>query len=429
MRSTCSLLNDISVSQLSSLRRIPVLLIALGALAAAGVLATGAMATAYRAHASSSWKCADPYPAARDPRNPLMLATPPPAGDPLRGASFFVSGPRHGLAAGAIARLVGIDPHNFSDSESWAAFSREVARRLRHESSATRHKVLELEKIASEPEAQRISAFSQGGSPAGVHNQTVKLFCHNFTADPGAIPIINTYFLHGTLHSCATTGQINAYRPKFEAQMRAIASAVGRRPVVWLLELDYLGSSGCIRQGGALPGWESLMRYEVRTLGSLPHAVTYIEAGYSDSNPPGYTARALNNSDISRTQGFYTNDTHLQWTIKEVHWGERISQLTHGAHFIVSTAQNGRGPKLNPHPVTQGIEALCNPPGRGLGPRPTTDPGFWHVDAFLWAIGPGNSSGSCHGGPPANVFWPARAIGLAERAQGKLGPGYAARPY
>ncbi len=75
--------------------------------------------------------------------------------------------------------------------------------------------------------------------------------------------------------------------------------------------------------------------------------------------------------------------------------------MTHGAHFVVNTAQNGQGPLLNKHPPQQGVEDLCNPPGRGLGPRPTTSTGFPHVDAFLWTHVPGNSSGSCNGGPPS----------------------------
>ncbi len=94
----------------------------------------------------------------------------------------------------------------------------------------------------------------------------------------------------------------------------------------------------------------------------------------------------------------------------------------------MNTAQNGRGPKLNPHPVRQGIEDLCNPPGRGLGPRDTTHSGFARADALLWTAVPGNSSG-CGGGPPGGVFYPARAIGLAARANEQLGPGYPSRPY
>lgn len=409
---------------------------ALAAVVAGALGATSASATVHKAHSAGGYGCSDPYSSARNPENPLMLNPAPPPGDPLGGAQFFVDGPRHGSAAGAIAHLLGIDTGtplghplpSFTDSESWATFSQEVANRLPNQSPAVQHEITELEKIASEPETQRISAYSQGGSPAGIYSQTVKLFCHNFTADPNAIPIINTYFLHGTLHGCPSAAKIRAYRPKFKGQINSIARATGNRPVVWLLELDYLGSSSCIAHHGALPGWEGLMHYEVQKLASLPHAVTYIEAGYSDSNHPGYTARALNRSDIRAAEGFYTNDTHLQWTSHEIAWGEKVSRLTHGKHFIVSTSQNGQGPKLNRHPTRQGVEDLCNPPGRGLGPKPNTAPGVRNVDAYLWAIIPGNSSG-CGGGPSGGTFWPARAIGLAQRANGKLGPSSPSAPY
>ena len=52
--------------------------------------------------------------------------------------------------------------------------------------------------------------------------------------------------------------------------------------------------------------------------------------------------------------------------------------------------------------MKDGNEVLCNPPGRGLGPKPTTDTGFPNVDAFAWLDNPGGSSGACvPGAPPA----------------------------
>jgi endoglucanase len=198
---------------------------------------------------------------------------------------------------------------------------------------------------------------------------------------------------------------------------------------VYLLEIDALGSSACIAHSSALPVYEADLRFEINKIAALPHTVVYMEGGYSDSNSPAYTARILNAIGIRKIRGFYTNDTHLQWTINEIRWGQKVSAMTHGAHFLVNTTENGRGPLLNPHPTTQGVEDLCNPPGRGLGPRPTTSTGFAHVDGFVWQHTPGNSSGSCHGGPSAGTFWAQRALGLAARANEKLGPGFPSRPY
>jgi endoglucanase len=132
---------------------------------------------------------------------------------------------------------------------------------------------------------------------------------------------------------------------------------------------------------------------------------------------------------VRKIRGFWTNDTHEDWTINEVRWGERVSRLTHGAQFIVNTATNGQGPLIPADRVHHGNEVLCNPPGRGTGPLPRVNPGYRDVDAFLWTAPPGNSSGACNGGPAAGTFWPAKAIGMAARANGRLGPGFPSQPY
>jgi endoglucanase len=358
--------------------------------------------------------------------NPLALRSAP-GSDPLNGAPFFVDGPRHGSAAGAIGQLVGINTANSPDDVSWATFEGQVTRALRRHRGAARNVGL-LEKIASEPDAQRISSYTQGGTPSGITAETQKLLCDNLTADPGSVMIIDTLFMRGTLKGRVTASEIRAYMPLFEQRINAMVNAIGNHPVLMLLEEDAVGTSYGLTKDGALGAWEAMLRYEVGKVATLPHAVAYVEAGYSDANSPGYTAKVLNAVGVRRIRGFWTNDTHLNWTINEIKWGEEISKKTHGAHFVINTGENGNGPKLNPHPGKQGVEDLCNAPGRALGPRPTTNTGFPLVDAFLWSSVPGNSSG-CGGGPPGGDFWPAKAEGLAARAKGKLGPGYPRKPY
>jgi endoglucanase len=391
-------------------------------------------------------QCPDRYPAKRNPSNPLLLPQAP-GSDPLRGAHFFVDGPAHGAAAGAIAELLqdsggglggpgGRGPggrglrtlSQFPDSLSWASYTQRVESRLKGKPAGVVRNVRLLEKIADEPEAQRFSTGAGGGGPGATYGQVQKIFCHNMTADLGSVPIISTYFLHPLAPGCASKQQFEAIGPKFRRQINEVAEGTGNRPAVFLLEIDALGSSACVIHSSAGPVYEADLRYEIDKISALPHAVVYIEGGYSDSNAPGYTAKVLNAIGIRKIRGFYTNDTHLQWTINEVRWGQKVSAMTHGAHFLVNTSENGQGPKLNPHPTTEGVENLCNPSGRGLGPRTTTSTGFAHVDGFVWQHVPGNSSG-CGGGPPGGTFWLAKAIGLAARANGKLGPGFPSKPY
>ncbi len=405
--------------------------VAAAALAAFAAFSLASAAPARSAVRHSVQQCPERFSNQRDPSNPLVLPNPPGA-DPLNGANFYVPGPRKGAAAGAIARLVGLNPENMPVSRSWAGFEQRLARgrlaaKLAHNRGLA-HRVGELAKVASQPEAQRLSIYSMGGGPGAIFAQAQKIFCQNLTADPGSIPIFNTYFLHAELGGCANPAQIQAYMPVFRRRVDEMAAATDRRPAVFLVELDALGSSGCIARNGGLGAWEAALRYEIDTLQALPHTVVYVEAGYSDSNSVRYTANALNAIGINHIRGFFTNDTHEQWTINEVRWATAIAKRTHGAHFIVNTAANGQGPKLNPRPTIQGVEDLCNPPGRGLGPTLNTATGFAYADAFMWTHPPGNSSG-CGGGPPGGVFWPERAIALAERANQRLGPGFPSRPY
>jgi endoglucanase len=128
-------------------------------------------------------------------------------------------------------------------------------------------------------------------------------------------------------------------------------------------------------------------------------------------------AGLLKRAGVAKIQGFFLDATHFDWTSKEIKYGERISRLTGGSHFVVSTGESGRGPLVPRDRVHHGNEVLCNPAGRGLGPKPTTHTGYAKVDAFEWLDNPGGSSGACRpGAPPAGVYWPAYARMLVKNA-------------
>jgi Glycosyl hydrolases family 6 len=424
-----SLTNPRFLGRISLFRCALVTLVLLALTATVRISGAAARTSAARAH--DAQQCAESYPATRDPSNPLDLPVAPGA-NPLTGAQFFVPGPAKGSAAGAIAQLLGLNPANLPVDESWTSFARQLAFGPLHDKlvadpSLARNVAL-LSKIASQPEAQRISIYSWGGTPSGIYKQTQKILCQNQSADPGTIPIFNTYFLHPQLGGCPTPAQVTAYNVLFESRVDAMAAAIDRRPAVVLLEIDALGSSSCITKNHSMPEWEADLRYEMNSMQALPHTVVYVEGGYSDSNSVAYTAKILKAIDVDTIRGFFTNDTHEAWTIDESRWASAISKKTSGAHFIVDTADNGRGPLFNTNRVRNGVEDLCNPPGRGLGPETTTNTGVAFADAWMWTHPPGNSSG-CGGGPPGGVFWPARAESEAALANDRLGPGLPSNPY
>lgn len=88
---------------------------------------------------------------------------------------------------------------------------------------------------------------------------------------------------------------------------------------------------------------------------------------------------------------------------------DRLARLLGRKYSIVDTSRNGLG-------RWSGSEYWCNPPGRALGLRPTAHTASRLADAYLWIKLPGESDGTCKGGPSAGTWWPEYALGLAERA-------------
>jgi endoglucanase len=403
-----------------------VLVAALFALAVVGVGGAAGARSAVRAHQAAT--CPSGLGSTRDPSNPLALATAP-GSDVLAGAEpqFFVQTPARGEAAGAIASLLGVTP---PDTESWPDFvasltSGSLAQRLQSD-PALASKVALLSKIAAQPETSRFSTYTAGGGPGAISTQLGKFLCRVHAVAPHAIPLLSTYFLDHAGH-CAT--ETASQVATFKRRVSEFAQGVANYPTVIFAEEDAVDTSGCLTRRG-LAIREQQLAFEVDTLATIPHAVVYLDGGTRDANSAQFAAKILGAAHISKIRGFFLNATHRNWTSKEITFGNKISQLTHGSHFIVNTANNGHGPALNPHPSRQGVENLCNPPSSGLGPQPTTDTGFPLVDAFAWTAVPGKSSGLCHPGDPSGgVFSVNLALALAQKANGQLGPGYPSRPY
>jgi endoglucanase len=400
----------------------------LAAVLVAALVASGPAWARTGPEAHQATVCASGLGSTRDPSNPLALPTPP-GSNPLAGAqpSFFVETPAHGTAASAIAGLLGASP---PDTESWATFlaslgSGPLAQKLQSDPTLA-GEVRLLSLIANEPETSRFSSYTGGGGPGEIYTQLNKFLCRMQAVAPGAIPVLSTYFLEHTGNCPTPTASEQAV---FKRQVDEFAAGVANYPTVIFAEEDAVDTSGCLSKRG-LAVRKQQLAYEVGVLAKIPHAVVYIDGGTEDANSAQFAAKILNAAGIGKIRGFFLNATHRNWTSKEIAFGEKISKLTHGAHFIVNTADNGRGPALNPHPSRQGVENLCNPPGSGLGPQPTTDTGFPLVDAFEWTSVPGKSGGLCHpGDPPGGVFGVKLAVGLAQNANGQLGPGYPSHPY
>jgi endoglucanase len=119
-------------------------------------------------------------------------------------------------------------------------------------------------------------------------------------------------------------------------------------------------------------------------------------------------ASRLASAGITAAQGFALNVSNFLTTAENVTYGEQLSALVGGRHFVIDTGRNGLGPA----PDLQ----WCNPAGRALGPHPTSATGHPLVDALLWVKMPGESDGACNGGKVSGEWMPEYALGLAQRA-------------
>jgi endoglucanase len=182
-----------------------------------------------------------------------------------------------------------------------------------------------------------------------------------------------------------------------------LAKAIGDERVVIAFEPDSLGTIDCL---GARYRDDriQLLRYGVDALAKLPNATIYLEAGASDWEPGERTAKQLRQIGIAKVRGFMLNATHYDWTANNIRHGLEISRLTGGKHFVINTAENGRGPVHYKQWVNRSkniwrrITVWCNPGMRGLGPAPTTSTAHPKVDAYLWINRPGYAQ-VCQGRP------------------------------
>jgi hypothetical protein len=470
-------------------------IVALGACAwVMGASGFAGARTSVRASASAvASTCASPQVLApRDPTNPLALPTAP-GEDPLHGAHFFVDGPRHGVVAQAIESLLGLSNGSYTDSDTWLMFKQQVLGRLGSVSAATAHKVMELIKIGDQEETQSISSYSEGGGYQGVSGQVTKILCDNMSADPTVpdVPVLTTFFAYPKGQFCPNADALASWWPTHQppgdyspSQLRQMTSyfrpdvlgmknAIGSARAVILIEIDSIGTIGCLCKKPPWPPpnftkpvsgtcllWLRELWYEATQFAQLPHQVSYMEAGSWDEGDAHDTAEYLIDAGIQNVRGFFTNDTHFNWSSNEIarasggsyrgvsypvgvsRWVTKLlAQLGRGRYvpsYVVNTAQNGRGPKLNSDPVKEGVEDLCNPSGRGLGREPTGDVTptfdgfkFPFLDGFLWTGVPGRSHGTnCGpGSAPAGVFDVNFAVELATNANQRLGPGYPSLPY
>jgi endoglucanase len=211
----------------------------------------------------------------------------------------------------------------------------------------------------------------------------------------GAVPLLTVLRAQST--KCGPTYQGGG--PREDRRTRTwydrLARAIGNDRVVIAFEPDSLGTIDCHARSRR-DDRVRLLRHGVDVLSQLPNTTVYIEAGASDWASAPFTARQLRKVGVAKVRGFMLNATHYDWTRANIRHGLEISRRLGGKHFIINTAQNGRGPVHYRVANGRRINIWCSPGLRGLGPPPTTDTSHPKVDAYMWINRPGYGQ-SCAG--------------------------------
>ena len=221
----------------------------------------------------------------------------------------------------------------------------------------------------------------------------------------GATPVFVAYNIPGRdcgSYSAGGAGGAAGYR-KWIADF---ARGLGGRDAIVILEPDALAQMDCLPQPARLER-VTLMREAVDVL-KAQRAFVYLDAGNARWKSPPEMANRLKQAGISTADGFCLNVSNVQATEVNVAYGEKLSGLLGGKHFIIDTSRNGI-PGSDP-------SDWCNPRGRALGAKPTTSTGHPLIDAFLWVKPPGESDGTCKGGPTAGSWWADYALELSRLA-------------
>lgn len=222
--------------------------------------------------------------------------------------------------------------------------------------------------------------------------------------DLGQLPVLVAYNIPQRDCGQYSAGGVNS-ADAYRAWIRGLADGLVGRKAVVILEPDALAGMDCLDANDRATR-TSLLADAINVLKGNLQTYVYLDAGHARWHAASAIAQRLTAANIARADGFSLNVSNFIATDESVSYGASVSALIGGKHFVIDTSRNGQGSNGE----------WCNPAGRGLGIMPTTSTGHTLADALLWIKRPGESDGTCNGGPTAGAWWADYALGLAVRA-------------
>ena len=266
--------------------------------------------------------------------------------------------------------------------------------------------------------------LANDGRPGAISGQPYAVWIGGWSGDPGTAAKkhvdaassegkIANFVLYNIplrdcgLYSAGGAANLGAYKTWIDG----VASGIGQREAIVIVEPDSLANMDCL-SASQKNDRVAALKYVVDTLTARTKAFVYLDAGNVSWIPATEMANRLKSVNVDKVRGFAINTSNFFKVSENVTYGTNISKNISNKPFVIDTSRNGQGVYVNPNDP----EAWCNPPGRGLGARPTTSTNKDLVDAYLWVKTPGESDGSCKGAPAAGQWYEAYAQELIRNA-------------
>ncbi|WP_159448491.1 glycoside hydrolase family 6 protein [Demequina sp. NBRC 110052] len=249
-----------------------------------------------------------------------------------------------------------------------------------------------IERIASQP----IAVWLNGGDAAIAEAAAVS----QAATASGQIALFVVYNIPG--RDCGLYSAGGAEESEYLAWVERVAEALAEGGTAWVvLEPDGLASLGdCDGQGdrvGFLAGAAAIL--------DAAGARVFLDVGHSGWQSPDEIADRIRRVGTEHLAGFATNTSNYNATADEQAWGDQVAAKV-GLPFVVDTSRNGNGSNGE----------WCNPRGRALGENPGLTGKAAGMVARVWTKVPGESDGTCNGGPAAGAWWEEIALELARNA-------------
>lgn len=256
----------------------------------------------------------------------------------------------------------------------------------------------EMDKIASRAESQWFGGWNSNIQAAVSAYVTT-------AASQGAWPVLVAYNI--PQRDCGSYSAGGSTTSSYLPWIKAMAAGIGSQRAVVIVEPDALAGMDCLSASDQATRL-SLLSQAITLLKTGSSTYVYLDAGHPGWQTATVMAGRLQAAGLRQANGFSLNVSNFISTGDNTNYGQAISALVSNKHFVIDTSRNGNGPTSD--------NQWCNPLGRALGDQPSTKVANSLIDAYLWVKDPGESDGTCNGGPAAGSWWADYALGLAQRA-------------